>query len=113
MCLSLIQAIATGDEDTAKGYLSSNARDAVELYCPNRSVIACFDQYRHADWGPIQAFQFISGTYNPDGSETHRYETVWVEGSDSTGFAIRTIREAMYFRVDSWQIEEGDVFPPQ
>jgi hypothetical protein len=109
---SFVRAVAMGDEDTAKSYLSLDTRTAVETFCPDGSVIACFDKYGRESWGDASGFIFLYGTVNADDSETYIYEVAWTQVNDSTGFKMRIVRENGHWRVDSWQIDEGEVFPP-
>lgn len=109
---SFVRAVAVGDETTARNYLTLDTRTAVDAFCPDGSVIACFDKYGRESWGDARGFIFIQARPNPDGSEYHIYEVVWTKINDSTGFKITTVRENGHWRVDSWQINEGELFPP-
>jgi hypothetical protein len=110
---SFVRAVARGDETTARNYLTMDTRTAVETFCPDGSVIACFDKYGRESWGDASGFIFIQAGPNPDGSEYHIYEVAWTQVNDSTGFKMRIVGENGHWRVDNWQIDEGEVFPPQ
>lgn len=109
---SFIQALALGDENAAKSYLSSSAQLAVEEYCPNRSVIECFDQYDRENWGEAREFGFLRGNSNDDGSDTIVYVVNWTGVDYSTKFEVRIISEGGRFRVDTWRVDDEDTFPP-
>src|SRR5678816_4077449 len=66
---SFVRAVARGDETTAKNYLTQDTRTAVETFCPEGSIIACFDKYGRESWGDASGFIFIQAGPNPDGSE--------------------------------------------
>ncbi len=109
---SFIQALARGDEEAAKSYLSSSAQLAVEEYCPNGSVIECFEQYDRKNWKEAREFGFLRGNSNDDGSDTIVYVVNWTGVDYSTKFELRIIREGGQFRIDTWRVDDEYPFPP-
>ena len=85
----------------------------MERYCPDASVIECFDQYGRADWGEAHEFGFLRGTLNDNGADVIVYNVNWTGVGYSTWFELRIIQENWQYRIDTRQVNEEEPFPPE